>query len=303
MADLTVSTVNYRSGPALAVCLETLVAGAGGLELEIVVVDNGSDDGSLDLARRSVPVLHVLGAGENIGFAAGHNLALAATSAPWILMVNPDARLVSGDLATFVGGAERDERVGLAGPRLTDPHGALIWSQRRRPTVRRALADALGLSRLADLGVAVRNPSRYERRASTAWLSGAVLLVRRAMVRDVGPLDDQFFLYWEETDWCLRAGLRSWEVEYLPEITFEHDGGTRGTNPALFATYVESHRRFVAKHCSRPVATAHSLVMALDLGIRTVARGRSRTAEAATVRAGLHQLVKGGLALSRGAPP
>lgn len=299
MADLTISTVNYRSGPGLATCLASLVAGADDLALEVLVVDNGSGDGSLDLARRAVPAFEVLGTGQNIGFAAGHNLALAAATSPWILIVNPDAQLMSGQLTTFVEVAQRDERIGVAGPRMIDSAGALVSSQRRHPHLGRSLADAVGLSRLADVGVAVTDSRRYDDRSSAQWLSGAVLLVRREMVRDVGPLDEQFFLYWEETDWCLRARARGWDVVYLPEVTFSHRGGARGRDPALLATYVQSHRRFVAKHYSRPAAAAHELVMALHLGVRTLPRGLSRTAEAVTLRAGLRQLVKGGVALSR----
>jgi len=307
--ELAVVIVNYLSGNDLRDCLGALVSHADGIDLEVVVVDNGSEDGSLDGIERICPS-RVVTSGADVGFGAGVNRGVAATSAPWILVVNPDARIVEGELRAFVDAAEARPEVALFGPRILRDDGSPSVSQARFPTLGREFAEAIRLHHVPGLsGVqrAITNRSRYEHETRPDWVFGAVMLFRRDVFAAVGGFDDEYFLYWEEVDWCLRARRAGWEIAYLPTATFEHTGGAVRDKPELFATYVASNLRFYDKHYSRRRALAHRSVLILNLRLRLAAArvgfcaGRDAALERAIFASALAECRSGGVALRR--PP
>lgn len=302
MTDVTIVAVNFHSEPPLVRCLRSVLDRSGGLDIEILVVNNGSDNGSIERLQEHVPSAAILGTGQNIGFGAGVNVGLARSSSPWILILNPDTEMVQGDLPGFIAGAS-DPSVAVAGPRTVRPDGSLQFSQRRFASLGGELAEALFLHRLADVGRQMRGAEAYSHPGSPDWVAGAVMLLRAEAAADVGPFDERFFLYREEADWCLRARRLGWQIGFVPGVTFVHKGGDWATNPVLFATYVESHRRFMDKHLSRSAALARKGVLAAHLSIRalgfTLAAwiGNGRRESALAYRAGLRQLWRKDLAL------
>lgn len=248
LARVGLVIVTYNSADVLHGCLESIEAGAKGTDLaEVVVVDNDSRDDSERIAQafHGIPVRSVQ-TGHNAGYAAAINSGVAALnikSLDAVLVLNPDCRLGPGSLAVL---SDRlaTSGCGIAVPKLVNPDGTLQPSLRNRPTVRRALAEAL-LGRIAGrvprLGELVTTPAYYERPAEWSWATGAAMLLSTEMIADVGPWDESFLLYSEETEYALRAGDRGWSLWYEPSAVFEHIGGESHLS-ASFAALVVTNR-------------------------------------------------------------
>jgi GT2 family glycosyltransferase len=270
VSRVAVIIVNYRT-PALAVdCLRSLAGEDAGPHCRAVVVDNGSGDGS---AAALAEAIHAHGWGawaellplaDNRGFAAGNNAALrqilAAPHPPdYLLLLNPDTVVRPGAVRALADFLDRHPRAGIAGSRLEDPDGTPQVSAFRFPSVLGEWENGvrLGLvTRLLHRHV-VAPPVRPEAHV-TDWVSGASLMVRRAVFEEVGLLDEGFFLYYEEVDFCRRAARAGWPCWYVPASRVVHlvsqstgvdgDGRTRRPMPAY---WFASRRRYFAKHHRR----------------------------------------------------
>ena len=224
--DVAVVVVTYNSAAVVGALLDSLPAALDGLAADVVVVDNGStDDTCAVLAARSD---HRLVTAPNAGYAAGINCGLRhARTADAYLVLNPDVRMDPGSVRALVG-ALAHPGVGITAPRVRAADGSLDRSLRREPTVLRAL----GLSRLGlpVLSEHVQEADAYERPGPVAWALGAVLAVSASCAREVGEWDESFFLYSEETDFCLRAADAGWRTWFTPEAGAVHVGGASGRN-------------------------------------------------------------------------
>ena len=212
--ELSVVIVNWNTIDLLRDCLRSVLAGLGGLEAEILVVDNASADGSPDMVREEFPTVRLIETGRNLGFAGGNNVALRIARGRHILLLNTDT-LVHGDvLPEAVAWLDLHPSVGVMGPRVLN-------AGRVDPAVEQRLSLAAA-SRHADVG-----PTRVARLDSyrmTGWdraterrvdvISGAAMFVRRAAMEEVGLLDEAFFFYGEETDWCHRFARAGWELVF-----------------------------------------------------------------------------------------
>ena len=201
----------------------------------------------------------------NLGFATANNLALRRAWTPSALLLNPDTVLQPGSLQALLDELNHESEVGMVGPRIINEDGSLQHSIRRFPSVGRQLCEAVGLHRLlrpmgVDCGEVVQEPQAYAATRDVDWLSGAAILVRRDAIADVGLLDEEFFLYSEETDWCRRFADGGWSIRFTPESVVLHTGATVGANPALYAELVRSKLRYVRKHLT---PTAAGVVRAL----------------------------------------
>ncbi len=254
MPDLSVVVVNHNAGAYLLRCLRSVLQRAGGVEVEVVVVDNASTDGSAEAAVAALPEVRLIRS-ENRGFAAGVNRGIAATSAPYVLVLNPDAEVVGGTLADLVRLADARPRAGAIGPRILNPDGTVYPSGRTVPGICTAVGHAF-------LGpIWPRNPftRRYhladwdrstERRVD--WISGAAFLLRRSALDQVGPLDERFFLYAEEVDLFKRLREAGWEILFTPELEVLHAGGvSTGRSRRMHLIHAESVYRYFEKHHAR----------------------------------------------------
>jgi N-acetylglucosaminyl-diphospho-decaprenol L-rhamnosyltransferase len=237
-ADVAVVIVTYNSADVLGGCLRSL-SEQGAPLAAVVVADNASRDNTRDIAESAdLPVLFVE-VGRNAGYAAAINAGIAAldlTRLDAVLVLNPDCRVLPGALSLLTSALHQSGR-GIVVPRLINPDGSLQPSLRRTPTASRALVEALlpgGLAgRLGPLGELVTDPRVYERPGVTAWATGAAMLISVSVLREVGPWDESFLLYGEETEYSLRAADKGWRTWYEPAAVFEHIGGESGTNPTL----------------------------------------------------------------------
>jgi N-acetylglucosaminyl-diphospho-decaprenol L-rhamnosyltransferase len=248
---ICVVVVTYNSSADLTGLVPTLsVEPKSGLRATVVVVDNGSTDDTVALARGSDLVDIVIEA-ENRGYAAGVNAGAAAVGEfDALLVLNPDIRVHEGALEAMSLALSGD--VGIVAPRLVGADGTLQWSLRREPTAARiwttALVGGARAARIRDLGDMYREPADYARPRDVDWATGAALLISRRCWDEVGPWDESFFLYSEETDFCLRARDASFRTRFVPSATMSHFEGDMTTPQAAALRSVSAVRLYRKRH-------------------------------------------------------
>jgi len=244
-------------------------AAAGAIDAEWLVVDSGSNDGTPDAIERELPGVTVIRR-PNIGFAAGNNVALRAARGRYVLLLNPDIEIVDGSLADLVAAMDERPEVGIGSSVTHYPDGVLQTSIRRFPSPMRQLGEALMLTRLprfAHLQEDESRPEAYEREQSADWLSGSFLLARREAVEQAGGMDERFFLFSEETDWCLRVRAAGWDIRHFPTLALTHHTG-RTERPDLFAQNSYSKVLYARKHFALPARAAFRAALVLRHAVR-----------------------------------
>lgn len=288
-ANVDVVVVSYNNRATLRGCVEQL---AGTRGVRVFVVDNASTDGSVEAVADLKTVL--LARNDNRGFAAGCNHGWRAGAAPYVMFLNPDARIDRESLSTLVETAEQDAGIGVVAPKILAADGSLEFSQRRFPALRSTFAQAFFLHRVLPRAAwtdeVVRDPAAYEAPASPAWVSGACLLVRRSVLEAIGGWDESFFLYSEDTDLCHRVRGASFDVRYVPTATAVHIGGQSSPRASLLPLLAESRIRYAEKHGSGPTALLARVGVALSaVSHLLLARDRGvRLGHARALRAAFH---------------
>lgn len=255
MADLAIVIVSYNARADLDRALASLHAAPPATTCEIVVVDNASADGSAEMVRERWPAVRVMEAGGNIGFARANNIGIRATQSDLVLLLNSDTLVPAGALDTLVAELRARPEVAVAGPRLVDADGRLELSFGRMIGPFNELRQKI-LLRAHEHGTALARRLVY-RAASRAhavdWVSGACLLVRRADAEAVGLLDERFFLYTEDVDFCASIRARGRLVWFTPRAEVVHARGrSRRHDPGAAQTlYRRSHLAFYEKHHPR----------------------------------------------------
>jgi GT2 family glycosyltransferase len=250
MPKLAVIVVSTNEATWLRPCLETLFAHAGGADLDVIVADNESTDGTAELIGREFPSARVVRCA-NRGFGHANNRGYMATDAPYVLFLNPDTEVLDGTFGDLV--AEMNERpeVGVIGVKQLTPDGQLYPTIRRFPSVSRTLADTLGerlAGRLSWKGERELDMSAYDRDTYCDWVSGSFMLVRREALDSAGIFDERFFVYSEEVDLCLRIKRAGWRVVHLPSMTIVHHAGKAGFNLRVAAQDAYSRRQYLQKN-------------------------------------------------------
>jgi GT2 family glycosyltransferase len=279
--------VTYNSAEDITQFLESLRdGGADGVELsDVVVVDNASDDSTTELAKAvdGLPITLVQLI-ENVGYAAGFNAGVAALRhgpPDAVMLVNPDCRFRPGSLATLARALQVPGR-GIVAPRLVNPDGTLQPTLRRAPTVLGAFAEAILGGRIADrlgLGELIFTDEPHGIPGPAAWVTGAALLMAWSLLARVGPWDESFLLYSEETDYMLRAADHGWSTWYEPSAMIEHKHIKSATMPGLAALLTVNKVRLFRRRHGRVESHVYAAGVSLGTFIRA-ATGR-RTARAA----------------------
>lgn len=294
--DLAVITVSYNTRDLLADCLASVFAGfeQSGLRGEVWVVDNASSDGSAEMVRRRFPTVQLIAHDENIGFAAGNNLALRTMGfgqpdppdqvamARQILFLNPDTRVVGdalGCLVRFLDAGVADpatKGAGAAGARLVHGDGSFQHSAFAFPGLAQIFLDFFPLHhKLLDSRVNGRYPRRLYgagRPFKVDHPLGAALMVRREALAQVGGFDERFFMYCEEIDLCYRIRSAGWQIYCVPEAEIVHLAGqsTRQFRDRMFVALWRSRILMYEKH--RGAAFRKAARWLVDLGLRAEAR-------------------------------
>jgi N-acetylglucosaminyl-diphospho-decaprenol L-rhamnosyltransferase len=275
---IAVVVVNYESGPALTRCVAQLRRHD---PAELVVVDNGSRDGSLADLRSRVPEVDVVDPGANLGYGAAANRGAAATTAPTLLVCNPDLEVGPGSIATLAEVLDSRPGCGVVGPLIRDAGGERYPSARRFPS----MVDAAGHALLGLFAPDNRFTRSYHQAdlAGTPgtrevdWLSGACLLLRRSAFDEVGGFDESYFMYAEDVDLCWRLARAGWKAVYAPAAEVTHLQGV-STEAHPYRMILEHHRSLLRFAARSSVGWRKALlpVVAVGLGLRAGLAGLVR---------------------------
>lgn len=281
--DVAVIVVTHNSAAMIDDLLDSLPNAMAGLAWRTVVVDNASTDETPRHVQKHSDVLLIHS--ENLGYSAGINRGVGAVRAPAYLILNPDVRMDPGSVPPLLAALSntRDPRVGITAPRIRDESGVVQHSLRRDPTLLRALG--LSRSKAARFSEYVQEPRAYAAAHGVDWALGAILAVSRECLDDVGAWDESYFLYSEETDFCLRARARGYLTWFVPSSTAVHVGGGSGQNDWTHTLQILNRVRFYARGHSQPASTAYYALTVLSEAT-WLARGHRQS------RASLRALLK-----------
>lgn len=289
--DLSVVVVNLNGRKILDDCLASLREAAPRHRLEVIVVDNGSRDDSVKMVRGEYPEALLITNRDNLGFTKANNQGIERSSGRYVLLLNNDTRVVAGAFSEAVDYLDRHPDIGAAGLKLLNEDGSLQLSCRRFPSFSQALFNRYSLlTRLFPENRFSREylmtDIRHDEIQDVDWVSGACLVVRRSVVEEIGMLDERFFMYSEDVDYCLRVWQAGWRVTYLPPAQVYHLIG-QTSRKAPFKPTLERHRsmyKFYKKHYSRHLmfldfATMLTVVLrcAAQLAIAGLRPGASRS--------------------------
>ena len=255
---LSVVFLNYNTRDLIRQALNSVLAAAEGLEVEIFVVDNASADGSVDMVAEEFPQVKLICNSANVGFAAGNNVALRQVVGEYALLINTDTIVRRDALRTMVEFLDEHPEAGACGCKILDPDGTLQLDSRRGfPTPLAAFCKMSGLSRffpkhplIAHYHMTYLDP---EQTAEVEVLSGSCMMVRKAAMDQVGLLDESYFMYGEDIDWCYRFHQAGWKIYYVPTTEIIHFRGESGRRTPLKILYRKSQAMsiFVNKHMAR----------------------------------------------------
>lgn len=250
---LSVIIVNWKTRDLLRNCLHALYSSNPPQPCEVIVVDNGSADLSAGMVRRTFPDVHLIANAENLGYARANNQGIAVANGEYVVLLNSDALPRPGTLTALADLLDRHPEVGVVSPRLVLPDGTpQPFAFGRDPSPRYLLRR--GWRRLAQ-GRALHNWA-VSRPVRVDWVSGACLMTRRAVLDVAGGLDESFFMYFEDVDFCRRVRQAGWQVVYAPVADCVHLGGqSQKQNPAARDAYAQSLATFYRKHYG-PLAAA-----------------------------------------------
>ncbi|MBN1994230.1 MAG: glycosyltransferase family 2 protein [Anaerolineae bacterium] len=264
LMDLSIVIVNWNVKNLLRHCLQSLdtaCQSSPDLTTEIIVVDNASTDGSPQMAREEFPQIRLIASDDNLGYACGNNTGVTAAAGRYVFILNPDTVVQSDTLTRMVNYMDARPQVGASGPQLLWPDGSTQSSRRRFPTLGSLFWESTLLGQWFPQN---RYAQRYhladippDQTQTVDWLVGAALLIRREAWQQVGPIDQEFFMYFEETDWCRRAAEAGWEIHYLPEAKVTHYEGQSSQQVMAARTlrFQRSKLRYARKYFGRGWAT------------------------------------------------
>jgi len=282
MLDLGIVIVNYNTRDLLRTCLETVYASEGDVSFEVCVVDNGSTDGSAAMVAETFPQVRLIANPDNRGYPAANNQGLRAFGFPdaadvprFALLLNPDTELPPSALREMVAFMDAHPDAGVAGPKLVRRDGSLDLACRRSfPSPEVAFYRLIGLSRLFPRS---RRFGRYnltyldpDRMSEVDAVVGAFMMIRREAIRQVGLMDETFFMYGEDLDWCYRIKTAGWRVYYNPAVTVLHiKRASSRRNPRARVEFWRAMSIFYRKHYAHQTPLPVHLLIETALRLRT----------------------------------
>jgi GT2 family glycosyltransferase len=277
--DVTVTVVSWNTRSLLEACLHSLATACRKYYLEIHVVDNASSDGSAEMVHKEQPAVKLFRNRDNVGFARANNQSWNQAQGRYWMLLNSDAEAGPGSVDAIIDFMDANPRAGLAGACLCNPDGSPQYCAQPPPSILRTITEACRLHKLL--------PGRLRRRwllstywtydlpVRVGWTWGTALIARREAVQEVGPLAEEFFMYGEDVEWCLRMRRRGWEVWFCPEAKVLHHGGQSSArkwdNPKLAQLKADGYYRAVARHYGWPYSHLLRVCNLSAIGIQAIA--------------------------------
>lgn len=231
---LSVIIVSWNAKSFLLECLKSVIEQTAQFDTEIIVVDNASIDGSVDAVRAGFPQVKLIKNTANLGFAKANNIGIAQSSGEYVCLINSDVTVLEGCIRNMADYLDENPRIGMLGPKILNSDGSLQSSCRGFPTLWNNLCRALALDsffpRLQVFGGNMMRYWRHDEIRSVEVLSGCFWMVRREALDGVGLLDERFFIYAEDIDWCRRFHESRWDVMFFPLAEAVHFGGGSSVN-------------------------------------------------------------------------
>jgi GT2 family glycosyltransferase len=227
--DLTICIVNWNTSDLLRDCLNSIFNNTWNASLEVIVVDNDSADSSVEMLKREFPQVNLIANHENVGFARANNQAIKQSHGKYILLLNSDTVVLPDSLDSMVSFMKSHPETGMVGCKLVNTDGSTQRSSWQGfPSLQSAVVNAFYLWRLLPNHSWVHSSevsiSEHQSELEVDHLLGACMLVRREVIDSVGGMDDQYFLFLEETEWCYRIKKKGWSIYYLPFTQIIHIG-------------------------------------------------------------------------------
>ncbi|PIS40557.1 MAG: glycosyltransferase family 2 protein [Candidatus Kerfeldbacteria bacterium CG08_land_8_20_14_0_20_43_14] len=224
--EISIIILNYKTRGLLRQCLRGIASSGDAIQKQIIVVDNFSGDGSVEMIEEEFPEVVLIASPENRGFGAGMNLGLKRATGRYAILLNTDVAIMEQPFDKLVKFMDQHPRVGLAGPKLLNPDGSVQYSCYRfhkwyTPILRRSPLGTLPKLRNHLKRFLMKDFSHQEN-YPVDWLLGAFLIVRLSAIKTVGLFDERFFLYFEDVDWCRRFWSVGWEVNYVADVQVVH---------------------------------------------------------------------------------
>lgn len=251
MLDLSVIIINWNTRDLLTDCVRSIYETIDLPALEVIVVDNASTDDSVAVIREQFPQVHLVENHENVGFARANNQGATISQGRYVLLLNSDARLLAGAANTMLDLAEANPRAGIIGAQLRNLDGSFQASHTPFPNLRQEFLILSGLGRLlSGRWYPSHGPEEDKGPQIVGYVEGACMLVRRAAFEQAGGLDESYFMYAEEVDWCYMMQEKGWQVWYQPAAHVTHvGGGSSGTRRTQReGDLYQSRVRFFRKH-------------------------------------------------------
>ncbi len=248
MPDVSVCIVNWNTSDHLRACLRSLQDHAGAMDVEVLVVDNASADGSAEMVREEYPEVRLFALDENTGYAAGNNLALREASGKYHLLLNPDIVIKPGSVETLAGFLDERPAAAAAAPRLWHRDGSVQLSCRSFPDPDVIFCEALGLSRLFPkskrFGKYRMSWWGYDDTRTVDQPMASALMVRQEALAQIGTFDEDLPIFFNDVDLCRRLWDAGWEIWFTPEAEMLHEGGA-STRQVRRQMIRESHRSMI----------------------------------------------------------
>lgn len=276
MNDIAIITVSTNEAHWIRPCLTSVFAKLGDLDADVIVVDNESSDGTADVVETEFPAARVVRC-RNHGFSHANNRALMTCDARYVLFLNPDTEVLDGTFEELVQMMDARPTVGLAGARQVNAEGQLDTTIRRFPNALRAVGEAIAAERLRGrprwLGERELDLAVYDTEVECDWTSGSFMLARREAIESAGFLDERYFMYSDETDFCRRIRMAGWEIRHLPQMTILHHEGKAGVKPSIESLCAHSRMAYARKFFSPAHRELYLGAMLLRHGLRAMYAG------------------------------
>jgi GT2 family glycosyltransferase len=279
MAKLSIIILNWNTRGLLAQCLNSIEQHKGELQLEIIVVDNASTDGSQAMLEEKYPHVKLITNHQNVGFTKGNNQAMRVAQGDYFLLWNSDAFATPGAFQSLLRLAEKEPKAAIVGAQLRNADHSFQASYSRFPNQLREFLILTGLGRaLLGRTYPSRGPEEEKGPQVVDYVEGACLLVRRQAFQEVGGFDEGFFMYAEEVDWCYSMAKHGWQVWYQPEARVIHLGGASSTGRRTHreADLYRSRIRFFRKHYGSRSAQLLKIQIYTTTALKTIIHGLVR---------------------------
>jgi hypothetical protein len=264
--DVSIIIVNYNTRKYLGSCIRSISDAVGELNYEVIVVDNNSNDGSVGFIQKKFPKIKLLVNAENIGYARANNQGLKLACGNFVLLLNPDTVILDNAIQKMIDHATKNSDVGIIGCRVLNPGNKLQWdSCGSYLTLLTLFFREVGLEKLFSrchfFDQRLMRCWQRDYSRSIDWVSGVCMLVRREIIGEIGALDERYFAYIEDMDFCRRAQQRGWKIFFLHNAEILHDSAAswrKSPGKHLF-TSLMSERAYIEKHYGKPGVTLFRL--------------------------------------------